>query len=825
MGRFHQLTHRHANSIWLAFLCGIFGATPAYSQQPAAPAQPLVKSIRVEYMGPASVSKERILAQMRTKVGEPYSQQVVEQDIKNLYKTGAILNVRIFGEPTGDGLAVTVAVQTRSVIREIVVDGAHRIKPRKIRKTLDIKLGAPANEEDLEKARQKVVDSYRVHGFNEATVQFRVEPIDEKKGTARVVYLINEGEKGAIRRIEFQGNEHFSDVTLRRQMKTHGKTLISFFDKSGRLDEVQLQQDLDKVREFYQNKGYIDVEVKDVRKERQKGGPMIIVVSINEGIQYHVGKITVSGEKIATEAKVRSALKTKEGDPYSPKTLHDDAKTLADGYGAGGYVDSDINPESIPAGNGRIDIHIKIEEGDRSFVQRINITGNTRTKDKVIRREVLVAPGDTFDTMRVDRSKKRLENLGYFSKVETFPEDTGIPGRKDLDVIVEEKRTGSLTFGGGFSSIDGLVGFAELSQGNFDITNWPTLTGGGQKFRMRLQLGTRRKDVLLALTEPYFLDRRLSLGGQVFYSEADYLSSLYQERDFGFAIEARKPLGPFFYATLGYRLEDIDIFDVATGSSPQILAEKGSTVKSTVNTSLVFDRRDNPLLSRTGQRISVAPYVSGGPLGGDEQIYGFDVEASQYFHFPGDLILLLNAEVATVDVWDSPETKTVLVGGTVNPSPPPRFVRGSKIFATVPNVPIFDRLFLGGANNLRGFNYRDVSPKDQFGEPLGGQSMARYTSELTFPLVLKTRAAIFYDTGFVNPDPWDFSRQTFRVDRTSKGHENRKPLVFRNVASDFGFGLRLDLPIGPLRLDYGIPIQAAGNSTQGQFNFSVGYQF
>src|SRR5947207_12652412 len=176
---------------------------------------------------------------------------------------------------------------------------------------------------------------------------------------------------------------------------------------------------------------------------------------------------------------------------------------MADAYGSGGYVDLTVIPESSPARGGLIDLTYRIEEGQRSYVERINIIGNTRTKDKVIRREVLIAPGDVFNTVRVDTTKKRLENLGYFSKVETYPEETDIAGRKDLMILVQEKRTGSFSFGGGFSTIDQLVGFAELTQGNFDLLNWPTFTGGGQKFRLRVQYGTQRNDVLLNLTEPY----------------------------------------------------------------------------------------------------------------------------------------------------------------------------------------------------------------------------------------------------------------------------------------------------------------------------------
>ena len=229
----------------------------------------------------------------------------------------------------------------------------------------------------------------------------------------------------------------FSDRVLRKQMKTRGKTIISMFDKSGRLDEVQLQQDLDAIKEYYQNHGYIDVEVKDVRKDRGDG-KMTVSIAVNEGPQYHVGRLSITGQKISTDERIRALLKMKEGDVYSPKQLHDDAKAVADGYGAGGFVDLVITPEGKPGGPGIINLHYKIEEGTRSFVERINIVGNTRTKDKVLRREMLVSPGDVYNTVRVDISKKRLENLGYFATVETYPEDSGIPGRKDLTVQVQE---------------------------------------------------------------------------------------------------------------------------------------------------------------------------------------------------------------------------------------------------------------------------------------------------------------------------------------------------------------------------------------------------
>ena len=767
-------------AIWIASLCALLTVVTVRAQAPqsapAPPAPPVIHSIDVEYTGPASISKERILAQMRTKVGQVYSNEVVQEDIKALYGTGYIRNVRIFAQPQGDGVKVIVAVQTQAVLREIEINGAERVKPKRLRKEMKVRLNQAVNEQALEEARQKIIEVYQGKGYNDISVEYRVEPIDEKRGTARVIFTVTEGVKGAISQIRFEGNAHITQKELRKQMKTRGRTLIYFMDKTGRLDEVQLEQDLDKIREYYQNHGFIDVEIKEVRKDRTPKGPMIITIVIAEGPQYHVRKLTISGYEHSTEAKVRVFLKLKEGSVYSPKQLRDDAKAVADAYGSGGYVDLVITPEGTPAGPALIDVHYTIEEGPRSFVNRVNISGNTRTKDKVIRREVLVAPGDVFNTVRVDITKKRLDNLGYFAKVETYPEDTDIPGRKDLTILVQEKRTGSLSFGGGFSTVDKLVGFAELTQGNFDLFNWPSFTGGGQKFRLRLQYGTERKDFVLAITEPYFLDRRLSLGGQLFYTEANYLSAQYDQRNYGVSFELRKPLNSYMYATVGYMLQDIDIFNVDPSSSEFIQSQKGSSVESKILSSLVFDSRDNALLSRRGQRITFSPMIAGGFLGGDTQIYAFDLEGSQYFLLPKDTILLINGEISTVSQWGS----------------------GNQ-------VPIYERLFLGGSNNLRGFPYREVGPQDENGEPVGGSSMARATFEWTFPIIEKARGAVFYDMGFVNSSAWSFG--------------------FNHMASDIGIGIRLDLPIGPLRLDYGYPVMRDGYNGGGHFNFNVGYQF
>lgn len=737
--------------------------------------RPVVREIEVQYAGPQTVSKERILANMRTQVGQAYSDQVIEDDIRNLYRSGNIQNVRIFGEPVSGGVKVVVVVQTKAPVAEVRLQGVTRFKESRVRRELTVKPGEVLNEANLEQDRQKLLEYYRTRGFPETDVTYDVK-VDDRTGKATVVYNVVEGGKMTIADIDFEGNEAFSDRALRKQIKTKTQNIFSFVTKAGRLDNEQLRQDTVSLREFYQNEGYIDVVVAEPRIESIKGSKVRVIFAITEGSTYTVGKVTVTGAEVFPVDQVQSQIKTVPGAVYSPKTAKEDVKAIQDLYGTQGYVDLSVNADVIAAGKQVVDVAFNLDEGSQSYVERINISGNTRTKDKVIRRELLVAPGDVYNTVRVDASKARLNNLNYFSRVETYPSETLVPGRKDLNVLVEEKRTGSLNFGLGFSSIDNLIGFVEIQQGNFDLMGWPNFTGGGQKFRARVQYGTQRKDFLISLTEPYFLDYQLSLGGELFYREANFVSSVYSQRNYGFGLTSRKALTDFTSLRVGYRIEDITIFDLDNNVSKTIRQEEGSYLKSGLTATLSYDTRDSVFLTRKGERIDFTAYVAGGILGGDVDIYGFDLEATKYFLLPWDTILTIDGQVATVETW---------AGGD--------------------RVPIFDRLYLGGANNLRGFRFRDVGPKDEHGEPIGGKTLARMTVEYTMPIIDRVRGAVFYDVGFVSGGGYDFSG---------------------DVNSDVGVGVRLDLPIGPVRIDYGIPIQADRyNDSSGRFNFNIGYQF
>ena len=748
-----------------------------------APTPPIVKQIDVQYAGANAVSKEKILANMRTRVGKPYDERSVEEDIRNLYATGNISNVRIFGEPTTDGVKVIVVVQPKAQITEVGLTGVTKFKESRIRKEISAKAGDALSEASLEADKQKIADYYAGKGFGEAEVTYKVET-NEKAGTARVVFAVSEGGKLAIKSVVFEGNTVFKQSELKKAVKSKPKGLLDMFSKTGRLDQDALAEDTRALRDLYLGKGYIDAEVGRPRVDRV-GGRVTITFPIKEGIQYHVGKVNYSGAQVFTKDEIAKNAKIQPGAVYTPQNVKADIKNIQDLYGTRGYIDFQAGADVSPAGTGVMDVSYKMEEGVQSYVEHIDIQGNTRTKDKVIRREIALAPGDLYNSVRVDASQSRLENLNYFytrrdgpghQPVSLFPSDTLVPGRKDLKVLVEEKRTGSFNFGAGFSSIDSLLGFAEITQGNFDLFGWPHFTGGGQKFRMRAQWGTRRKDFILSLTEPYFLDKKLSVGGELFYRDASFVSSVYDERRYGFDINARKPINDFTYVRFSYTLQDVEIHDVDPGASQAIRDEEGARIESKLAGGITYDTRDSVFLTRRGHKVDLQMYVAGGFLGGDTDIYGFDIEASKYFLLPWDTILTLNAEVAGVETWS---------GGD--------------------RVPIFDRLYLGGANNLRGFKFRDVGPKDIDDEPLGGNTLARATIEYTFPVVEKVRGAVFYDIGFVNSDSYDFGTG--------------------NVNSDVGVGVRLDLPIGPVRIDYGIPLQSDNNKSSGKFNFNIGYQF
>ncbi len=739
----------------------------------------VVKEVEVVYVGPKSVNRSVILSNMRTTIGQPYSPNAVEEDIRTLYATGFFTNLRITDEPLGDGVKITVIVQPKPLIKEIVINGSKKLGEKRVRKETKSKVGDPLSEQQISEDADKIKELYRNKGFSRIEVTYKIDT-NEEFGRSVVTFTINESAKAYVTLVQFIGNKSLTEEELRKQLKTRKKNWLSFINKSGVMKDDQFLEDKKKLKEYYQSKGYIDMEIKDVKFEYPKEDEMSVIITVFEGIQYTVGKVDVQGGKLFNREQIRGRLKMLESQVYSPQGMEADVKAVRDLYGERGYIDTDVKPErQANVESGKIDLVYAVTEGPQSFVDKIVIQGNNRTKDKVLRREVALAPGEVYDSVRADASKKRLENLGYFEKVDISPQDTNIPNRKNMVVTVEEKRTGSITFGVGFSSVDSLLGFVELQQGNFDIANFPYFTGAGQKFRTRVQYGLRRKDFLISFTEPWFMNQRLSLGFDLFASEKQYLSSLYDQRNIGGAVRLAKPLDPFWTASMKYQLENIELFHFDDSASTELLREKGGRSKSAVTMALTYDTRDNVFLTRRGERVELSGEVAGGPLLGQTDTHKLSIEGQKFFLLPYDIIMMTGGSTGVVGRYDDTAF-----------------------------VPIFDRWFIGGSRSVRGFDNREIGPRDSRGEPTGGATFGYVNLELTFPVIDRVRFAVFTDAGFVD----------------------RQYMHYADVLDDYqagaGIGLRLNLPIGPLRLDFGVPIKATKeNDSSGKFHFDVGYQF
>jgi outer membrane protein insertion porin family len=766
---------------------------------------PIVRAIDIQYIGPKTVSTSVILSNMRTTVGEVYSAASVEEDVRNLYATGFFTNLAIKDEPMGDGVKVNVIVQPKPLVKQVVINGAKKIKLTRVKKEIKTKIGEPLSEQQISEDADKIKDLYLGKGYDQVQVSYKIDT-NEEFGRSVVTFNISEGERAFVTAVNFVGNDHLTSKELRKVMKTKKKDIISFIDKSGLYKEDQFRQDLVNLRDYYNSKGYIDMSVKDVKYIRGEKNQMQVTITIFEGIQYTVGKIDFTGNTVYTKDQLRvytppapgaqsfKVIRMTEGSVYSPHaytpegkepnkelpTLENDTARIRDLYGVRGYIDLDVTPvRQANVDSGKIDILYQIVEHSQSYVEQIIIQGNNRTKDKVIRRELANKPGELYDSVKASQSQKRLENLQYFEKVDISPQDTTVPNRKNMVVTVEEKRTGSITFGAGFSSVDSLLGFVEITQGNFDLFNFPYFTGGGEKFRVRLQYGLERQDAEIEFKEPWFLEQRVALGYNLFFHNEQYLSIYYNQMNYGASVSLSRAFGEFWAGSVTYTLQEFDLYDFAAGSSQQLLLDQGYRSDSSITLGMSYDTRDSVLLTRRGTHADFSAEFAGGPLLGQTNIYKFQVDAQHYILLPYDLILTLAGATGVADYY----------GGSSE-------------------VPLFDRFFLGGSRSVRGFGNQDVGPVDTNGSPIGGDTMAYTNIELTFPVMDRVRAAVFNDAGFVD------ARSFYYND------------AWEELDDAVGVGLRLNLPIGPLRLDYGYPIKDQSyNRGTGKFSFDVGYQF
>lgn len=749
-----------------------------------------IKDIRIVNQAGESYDISSVSAFTSFHVGEevPNRETILSSiavDVNRMRKSErySYVNARMDVESSGVVLVYTVVTKKR--LRSIEIDGGKK-NGRTIRKKTELEIGQFADDATFEIAAAKIRESYRDYWYPDTKVTWSSKTNDEL-GTVDVLFTVDTGDKLGVKHVVFDGNDLIEDKKLLKIIQQKKKKWHSFVTGAGKYKEEVVDSDVFALKSFYMNNGFLDIEVEDPVLDDSNPKRASLTFLIDEGQRYRVGDVSLTGIEKFSEQQLRRGIRIGRGQIASYENIEAGSESIRAYYGNRGYVRTIVRPVyGADTERGIVNVTYEVTEGIIGHINSINISGNERTMDKVIRRELVMFPGDKYNRSRVKTSESRLRNLNYFEIVTINQEATDEAEKIDMNVQVKEKPTGQFQAGVGFSSVDSLVGYVELSQGNFNWKTWPPI-GAGQKFKIRAQLGTERNDLDISFVEPWFLDRKLSAGIDLFHHESRYFSDSYDQQNDGMTLSLGKPLSRWTRGNLAYTLEQFRVFDAANTASIAIREEEGRRLKSSLKYTWTFDSRDHFFNATRGNKTTISPYFSGGALGAETDLFGVRVRSTQHWPLIWDMILNARVQLESLESFGDSKDNAGTYGD---------------------GVPIFDRLFLGGSYSLRGFEYRDVGPTDPTSEdPVGGNSSAQTTLELTYPIWNKIRGAVFYDWGFVNADSWDFNTDAYH--------------------DDWGVGLRLDLPGFPLHLDYAWPITYDDRYLEGKgrFNFLIGHTF
>jgi outer membrane protein insertion porin family len=741
----------------------------------------LVTAIAVR--GNKAISGNTIVSKMKTRIGNPYSENVISEDLKRLYLLGFFSDIKIDTADYKDGLKVIVTVVERPIIEKIAFTGIRRpfVKEDKLKESLKSKETQYLDYPSLTGDINTIKKLYEKKGFNQAEASYDVA-INKETNKAQVTFKVSEGQKIRIKNIFVEGNLAFSDKRIRHLIKTR----YAWFFNPGVLKEEVLKEDMTRIKVFYERAGFSDAEADyEIKPDEKKPYLLYVFIKIKEGKKYLVGNINIEGNRDISKDEILFKLKEAvPGKPFSQEALKQDIMEIQGLYFDRGYIMAQINDvTALNPYTGRIDITYSVIENEVVYVDKIKVRGNTKTKDMVVRRELRIYPGDKFDGQKLRRSKERLQNLGYFYEVSYDTQDTATANKKDLIVDVKESKTGALSFGGGYSTVDQFVGFLEVEQKNFDWKNFPYFTGAGQNLKARVSMGTINSGYDLSFTEPWFLGTPLSFGFDGYRHTREKESDIgygYGEEITGGALRLGREITEYVRADFTYRYDILEISDVNEDATIDLKREEGRNKISSVELMLTFDSRDNKFDTRRGNVFSASMQYAGGELGGTKDFWKFLGRASHYLPLFKGSVLEFRARAGIADA-----------------------TRDSTY------IPIYERFFAGGAYTIRGYQERSIGPIDSVtDDPLGGEAMLIGNLEYTYPIYDFLKVAAFYDTGNVWARKQDFGR----------GH----------LYSGVGLGLRLKTPIGPIMLDYGIPFSkepGAEKKSSGRFHFSMSHGF
>lgn len=757
-----------------AVLCGIIHVVDALAQQGGP------KVLSLEIRGNKKIELPAIAGRLTLKPGDPYTPENVRGQIKILYDTGYFEDVQVETESTPQGVALVFLVREKPFITEIVFDGNQELSDDKLKEKITIKSQAFLDQQQVKESAEKIRLAYQEDGYFDCQVIPVVQTLDEDR--KRLTFFVKEGDKARIKTVNFEGmrsaskEEMFKVMATREWVPWYGLItqlkLPSFLSDAGVLKREEMNNDVERIREVLLNKGFLNVQVGLPAVELSEDKKWFVIsYPVVEGEPFTVAEVGFRGNTVFEEPELREKLKIKDGEIFQRQKIRDEITRLTDLYGSKGYAFAEVTPTVTPNPEERTaTIILTIKEGEMMRIRQINVYGNDKTKDNVVRRELRVDEQDVIDTPSLKRSFQRLNNLNFFETVEILPQQVE-PDKVDLNVRVKEKPTGQFSVGGGFSTLDKLVAIADITEGN--------LGGNGWMGRIRGQLGQQRTLGLITFRNPYLNDSLTSMQVDVFRSMTNYIT--YFEKKSGASLTFGRWLSEYVSGSISLVAEQLNFSDpnstCLTNPSLFICRQLGNQTTTGFRTSLARDTRDYYLDPRTGWRTSVG-FDFGTPyLGGTNNFYKYYFDVIKYTPLPYDTRFSVHARYGQAQgIGDKP-------------------------------VPLTELFFVGGINTMRGFVFGRAGPVDpNTGSLLGAAKELIFNNDFIFTISqdAKLNGVIFFDYG--------------------KGFDANESISF-NLRSAAGLEGRWISPFGPLRAAYGINLNPRPGERKGVFEFTIGSLF
>lgn len=723
--------------------------------------------LEISIDGNLRIEAEAIKRVVKTQPGDIYNPKNLSDDLKAIFAMGYFDDIQILSEPRPDGVMVTFKIKEKPTLRAVRFSGIRwAFEEEEVAEVITAKRGSILNINVIQNDIDRITELYKEENYHNVNVDYKI--YERKDNQADIEYIIEEGEKFQIERIMFEGNEAFSDKELKRQMATAEENILSWFTSAGDLDENKLEQDVARLTSFYKNNGYMQARVGEP-EVNFVGQEIEITIEINEGPRFRVGEVSLTGDLILEQAELIESLKIRQEEFYNREILRGDVLNLTDLYSNQGFAYADVAPQVKQDSEKRVvDIVFDIKKGQQVYFEKIIISGNTKTRDKVIRRQLRVYEQEQFSSTRLKRSIRNLYRLDYFEQVNVDTSKGSADDKMVLKIDVVEKSTGAFSFGAGYGNADKLYGTISISERN--------LFGRGQKLELKGTMGSKTQDIDLTFTEPYVWD--IPLSGTLTFYNWKYDFEEYDKDSFGFGLSFSYPIFNYTRARLGYVYDIADISNISSDAPDSIKELNGKNTKSSIKSSLRYDSRDSTFVPSEGSNHGFSFEFAG--LGGDIGFMKYIGETTYYLPLFWGLVLAPHAEAGYVN-----KTRTK-------------------------KLPDYEKFYLGGIGSLRGFKRDDLAPRDNDNNSIGGDKYVQFNLDLTFPL-LKDQGVfggLFFDTGRVYGD-----NESIELD----------PGDLRQSA---GLGIRWLSPMGPVRLEYGFILdQKETDDGPGNWEFSMASAF